>query len=282
MNGAQFVGLELYKRLENFLKGYLDKLMKSSDNLVDEDLLRYYNKCWDEYKFSSKVLNGICQYLNRHWVKRECEESIKNRYEVYQLALVIWRDNFFKQLNQQVTNAVLKLIEKERDGETINTLLISGVIDCYVQLGINENESQNSYSNFSVYKEFFNTKFIEETTKYYANESNEFLQQNSVTEYMRKCEIRLQEEAKRVKTYLNEVTKPDLDACCERQLIENHLELFYTEFKNLLNDNKNEDLARMYQLVNRVPNGLEVLKNLLEKHITEQGTYNLYIIIGLF
>ena len=271
MNGAQFVGLELYRRLEDFVKTYLQGLLKDGDNLVDDDLLKYYSRCWDDYKFSSKVLNGICQYLNRHWVKRECEESIKGRYEVYQLALVIWRDNFFKQLNQQVTGAVLKLIEKERNGETINTMLISGVIDCYVQLGVNENEPATNFSNYNVYKDHFQVKFIEETRKYYSNESREFLLQNSVTEYMRKCDTRLNEETKRVKTYLNEITKPDLDACVEKELIENHLEIFYTEFKNLLNDNKNDDLARMYQLVSRVPNGLDELKKLLEAHIAEKG-----------
>ncbi|KHN76407.1 Cullin-1 [Toxocara canis] len=255
-------------------------------DLNGEDVLKYYTSEWDAYRFSSKVAGGIFSYLNRHWIKRELDEGNDNIYEIYALALVTWKEHLFVHMRHSVTSAVLKLIERERNGEKINTMLISGVIQCYVELGVNETDvsviagtssGSTAHSDRSpklrVYREYFEKRFLEDTEAYFAHEAAEFIQANPVTEYMKKVETRLKEEKQRCDLYLNPSTQEVLAKTLEKVLISKQLELFQNEFGNLLEANKasDADLERMYTLCDRVENGLDELKAALEKHIARQG-----------
>ncbi|CAH8525224.1 unnamed protein product [Schistosoma turkestanicum] len=276
--GGKLVGFELYKKLRNYLKAHVHSLKLKGNNLVDEETLSYFEKAWTEFRFASRVLDGVCNYLNRHWVKRECEEGRKNVYVVYTLALITWREHLLKPHARVLISAILREIERERRGEILSTLRLRKIIECLVELGItsdqqsfststltgtssspneplpylmkpfkspnfptkpsassskpNKSEVESSYqgisnknipnfrgllhpgdpadestpntpnnnnvtttsltsdtrTNLSVYQEYFERPFLTETERYYRLESAQFLQSNTVPEYLQKLE----------------------------------------------------------------------------------------------
>lgn len=190
------------------------------------------------------------------------------------MCLVVWRDALFDSLKLQLFDGVMDLIHRDRKGEKINTQLIRNVTDCFVALGLDEdddNEHDRLAGPLAVYKEHFEKDFLLKTCEFYKEESVAFLEQNPVTEYLKRAVQRLEEERQRVQVYLHDSTGDTLAKQCETVLIQAHVEKLHGEFQMLLNDERIEDLQRMYKLLARIPEGLEPLRQLLETHVTAQG-----------
>ncbi|OJJ80926.1 cullin culA [Aspergillus glaucus CBS 516.65] len=267
--GAHLLGEELYRLLGEYLSRHLDAVCKESENHAEEALLAFYIREWDRYTTAAKYINHLFRYLNRHWVKREIDEGKKNVYDVYTLHLVKWKDDFFLKVHEKVMGAVLNLIEKQRNGETIEQSQIKSIVDSFVSLGLDENDSTKS--TLEVYRFYFEKPFIAATRVYYENESRQFVAENSVVEYMKKAEARLDEEKARVGLYLHpDITKHLTDTCLE-VLVTAHSDLLRDEFQVLMDNERQDDLARMYRLLSRIKDGLDPLRAKFETHVRKAG-----------
>ncbi|MCJ1346644.1 hypothetical protein MMC31_004862 [Peltigera leucophlebia] len=267
--GAHLLGEDLYMNLKTYLSKHLAEIHEKSVSHVDEALLAYYIREWDRYTTAAKYINHLFRYLNRHWVKREIDEGKKDIYDVYTLHLVQWREELFSKVNVNVMAAVLTMVEKQRNGETIEQAQIKSVVDSFVSLGLDESDSTKP--TLDVYRYHFEKPFLEATTTYYENESAQFVAENSVVEYMKKAETRLEEEKARVGLYLHPDIMTPLMKACLGVLVTGHSSLLRDEFQVLLDNDRQEDLARMYRLLARIVDGLEPLRTKFEAHVRKSG-----------
>ncbi|TFK69401.1 ubiquitin-protein ligase [Pluteus cervinus] len=279
--GANLVGSDLYNKLTSYFMIHFKPMIEKSSNLQDVDLLRNYAVEWDRYTTGANYLNRLFTYLNRYWVKRERDEGKKTVYQVYTLALAQWRAHFFLGIQQDHTklaSAVLKLITQQRNGEIIDQGLVKKVVDSFVSLGL-DNADPNKEC-LDIYKEHFEHPFIQATESYYKKESEAFLAENSVSDYLKKAEDRLREEEDRVERYLHTKTRKELISKCEHVLIREHAELMWDSFQKLLDFDQDEDLQRMYALLSRIPEGLEPLRKRFEQHVKEAGLSAISKLVG--
>uniref|UniRef100_A0A672P0N0 Cullin-4B-like n=1 Tax=Sinocyclocheilus grahami TaxID=75366 RepID=A0A672P0N0_SINGR len=115
-------------------------------------------------------------------------------------------------------------------------------------------------SDLQIYQDSFEQRFLEETNRLYAAEGQRLMQEREVPAYLHHVNKRLEEEADRVITYLDQSTQKPLIATVEKQLLGEHLTAILQKgLNNLLDENRIQDLALLYQLFSRVRGGVQVL-----------------------
>ena len=71
------------------------------------------------------------------------------------------------------------------------TVMLNGILSLHiVELDISTDSTPSKVPHLSVYKKFFETPFFEDTEHFYTTESAVFLDNNPVTEYMKKVSLR--------------------------------------------------------------------------------------------
>jgi len=166
-------------------------------------------------------------------------------------------------------DAVLKMVEKQRNGETIEHNQVKQIVDSFVSLGLDE--ADPTKSTLDVYRFNFERPFLEATKVFYEAESKQFVAENSIVEYMKKAETRLDEEEERVRMYLHPDIIIPLKKTCNTALIADHSIILRDEFQILLENDRTEDMQRMYGLLSRIPDGLEPLRTKFEAHVRKAG-----------
>lgn len=250
----------LVNTITQHLRGVAAEVAAASD---DERFLLQMKDKWEKHKLSSIMIRDILMYMDRTYVVAH------KKTPVYERGLQIFRDEVCRnpQIKDRLLGIMLNLIQRERLGEMIPRSLLKTISGMLVELGR------------EVYIRDFEIPFLEASATFYQAESHEYIAQNSAFDYMKKAEIRLQEEADRVQHYLDNTTEPKIRDVAERELIAKHMKML-AEMENsgiitMIEDSKIGDLARAYTLFKRVTqpiSGLGVIRDLMAAYVKRVGT----------
>ncbi|KAJ7542036.1 hypothetical protein O6H91_10G087000 [Diphasiastrum complanatum] len=170
-------------------------------------------------------------------------------------------------MKYNVKDAVITLIDREREGEQIDRALLKNVLGIFVEIGMG---SMDAYEND------FESYALQDTAAYYSRKASSWIEEDSCPDYMLKAEECLRREKERVGHYLHASSEQKLLEKVQQELLSQYeqqlLEKEHSGCHALLRDDKVDDLSRMYRLFCRIPKGLEPVANIFRLHVTEEGT----------
>jgi cullin 1 len=257
---------QLYSRYMHVFKEYIESSVMPELLLLphlDEVMLKALMKRWNNHKLMVRWLSRFCNYLDRYYVMRHGLSNLRD------VGLMSFRDNVFSNMKERAKQAVLIMIEKERDGGIIDRGLVKNILGIYIEVGL------SGAHRMECYERDFEAAMLSESSLFYKRRASEWTQQFSCPEYMLKAEECLRLEEEQACSYLHVSTMAKLLEVVETEILAvPELELLHMEHSGCaaqLKDDRVGELTRMYRLFKRVDQGTVPIADIFKQHVLGEG-----------
>jgi len=253
---------QLYQRHGETICNYLNEtVLPALKNKRSEYLLKELTERWNNHKIMNKWMQKFFMYLDRYYVKHHSLPTLDVA------GLKHFKNLVYGEVKKEAVGAILTMIDTERDGAMIDRDLVKNCVELIEAMGMGSLDS---------YCADFEEELLNATKEYYKRISQAWIESDDTPTYLEKAEKALEAEKQRVANYLNSSSEPKLLRVCESELLEKRetslLEKDGSGCRALLANDRANDLARMFRLFSRVPNGLPPMAALVKAHIEAMGT----------
>uniref|UniRef100_A0A7N0UQR0 Cullin family profile domain-containing protein n=1 Tax=Kalanchoe fedtschenkoi TaxID=63787 RepID=A0A7N0UQR0_KALFE len=253
---------QLYDKYKLAFEEYIrESVLPSLKEKHDEFMLRELVRRWGNHKVMVRWLSRFFYYLDRYFIAR------RSLPPLHDVGLTCFKELVYEVVKEKVRDAVISLIDQEREGEQIDRALLKNILDIFVEIGMG---SMDQYEND------FEQAMLDDTAAYYSRKASNWILEDSCPDYMLKAEECLKREKDRVGHYLHSSSETKLLNKVQNELLTVYasqlLEKEHSGCHALLRDDKTEDLSRMYRLFSRINRGLDPVSNIFKQHVTGEGT----------
>jgi len=252
---------QLYEKYREAFVEYIDDMvLPALREKHHEYMLKELQKRWQNHKVMVRWLSRFFYYLDRYFIARRSLPPLN------EVGLTCFRDRVYQEMKSMVKDAVLSLIDQEREGEQIDRALLKNILDIFVEIGLGSMEC---------YENDFEEYLLKETAAYYSRKASIWILEDSCPDYMLKAEECLKREKDRVGHYLHSSSENKLLEKVQHELLSVYanqlLEKEHSGCHVLLRDDKTEDLSRMFRLFSKINRGLDPVSQMFKEHVTSEG-----------
>ncbi|KAF8038208.1 hypothetical protein BT93_B0920 [Corymbia citriodora subsp. variegata] len=257
---------QLYDKYRESLEEYImSTVLPSLREKHDEFMLRELVKRWENHKIMVRWLSRFFHYLDRYFIARRSLPPLE------EVGLTCFSTMVYQELKVKVRDAVISLIDQEREGEQNDQALLKNILDIFVEIGMGQMD----------YKNDFEAALLKDSAAYYSRKALSWISVDGYCpDYMLKAEECLKQEKDRISHYLHSSSEPkllekiqhELWSVYESQLLEKEHSGYHSGYHALLKDDKVENLSRMVRVFSKVSKFLDSLANTLKQHVTDKGT----------
>lgn len=183
---------QLYTKLTNLTESHVKLNIKTffadtNDKLV---YLKKMDECWQSHCQQMIMIRSIFLYLDRTYVLQN-----PTVHSIWDMGLDLFRSHIAMNstVQKRTVEGLLLLIEKERNGDSVDRSLLKSLL--------------RMLSDLQIYQDAFEDKFLTATKNLYQAEGQKKMQELEVPDYLQHVDKRLAEENERLLHYLDPVTK---------------------------------------------------------------------------
>ena len=247
----------LYKYFNNTLKETFEELSKNLKDKQNNEIIDLFIDFAKKIDIIIFFMYKTFSYLEFYYVRNF------NKEKILKCALEIYKKYIFLPIQKQVTDEVNKLLKEDRLGKKEYRQKIKKILSIMKTMDLsspailkNEKkefvwiEKDSEKKNTSIQKYWFDL-FMKDTEEFLIAKIKEDLQKNSIPEFI-KIQLKfLEEENERQKEVINEIFIKELNELIYKKIIEDNMkEIIEKEsgLKDMLKNNKNEELTNLYEL----------------------------------
>jgi cullin 1 len=259
----------IYEHLQTFINEYITNLAAETQIQNSDIGLQKFNQLWTNYNISSIITSNLFNYINRIWVKSMSEKA-GCILEIHHLTQVVWITHIIDPRIGQLDNILNTLIDTERDGEVINTRLISNFIGSLLALGCETDVFCEHKGSLCIYRKYFETNYLANTKEYYRRRATELIQQTDITGYMQVIADWISAENHRVNSYLHDISRAPVNTILEDTLIREFAQQMVAELPRYFTSGMTNEIGVLYSLMKRIDN-VQLMADMFGEFTTANG-----------